>query len=86
MEVDLCEGDPGAPGLVATAGTLDLPFPSPGDCIVDGVLSPLNIESAPVAVRELVGRPERLDSPAFKVSPEPCALPLPFFDAALASG
>jgi hypothetical protein len=84
MKVDLCEGDPGAPWLIAAPRML--PFSSkPGDWTVGGVLCPL-IESAPVAVRDPVGRPGRLDSPAFDVLSEPCARSLPFFEAALASG
>ena len=84
MKVDLCEGDPGAPGLIAAPRML--PFSSkPEDWTVGGVLCSL-IESAPVAVRDPVGRPGRLDSPVFDVLSEPCARSLPFFEAALASG
>ena len=67
MKADLCEGDPGAPGLVTAA----LAFSGAGDCIIGGVLSPLSIDSAPVAVREAVGRPARLDSPVVEVSSDP---------------
>lgn len=84
MNVDLCDGEPGAPGLVAAASAA-LSLPGAGDCIV-GVLSPLSIESVPVAVREAVGRPARLDSPAVDASSELFAFSLPFFDAARASG
>jgi hypothetical protein len=67
MNSDLCEGEPGAPGL-ATAALL---FSGAGVCIVGGVLAPLSIESAPVAVREVAGRPARLDSPVVDVSSDP---------------
>ena len=67
MKADMCEGDPGAPGLVTAA----LESSGAGDCIVGGVLSPLSIESAPVAVREAVGRPARLDSPVVDASSDP---------------
>lgn len=83
MNEDLCEGDPGAPGLVTVPA---FSSPTAGDCVAGGVLSPLNIESAPVAVRDVVGRPVRLGSPVLEASSDPCALSLPFFDAALASG
>lgn len=77
MNCDLCEGDPGPSGL-AMSGIPDFS--------VGGVLWPLIIESAPVAVREVAGRPGRLDSPVFEASPELFAFSLPFFEAALASG
>lgn len=83
MKEDLCEGDPGVPGLVAAPV---FSFPNAVDCVAGGVRPSLKMESAPVAVREVVGRPVRLDSPVFDDSSEPCALSLPFFDAALASG
>lgn len=80
MKADLCEGDPGASARMLDFSSI------PGDCTTGGVLSPLIIEDAPVAVRDVVDRPGRLKSSALDVLSEPCALSLPFFEAALASG